>query len=106
MSVETEESGYWLTTGIMNVSKQIFDQTPLLKDLLVGTICFRHNSPAAGPHLQWHCFFCERDYECVWKRPPREGGDTCYECGQTTPKGPKRPKQWLWREAKPEDGSL
>ena len=43
------------------------------------------------------CPKCRRVYLAKKQRPDRSKS-YCYECGRTTPKGPKAPKHWVWVE--------
>ena len=64
-----------------------------------GGICFHADAlgrPSKGGAVT--CLRCRRTYVAKKRRPRRTGGDTCFECGHHTPKGPKQPKRWVWVE--------
>lgn len=55
-----------------------------------------HRLPPPTKGTKVSCTKCRRTFKAKFKRPPRQESSTCFDCGHTTPKGPKRPKEWTW----------
>ncbi len=101
----------YITDEVGTVTEEQFDAAAsmprkmYMRDLLPGLsttrkpICY-HDFPVEPPALgKWFvCSKCKVLFIAQRRRPKRTPKEHCFDCGHTTPKGPKQKKRWEWVE--------